>query len=174
MSSCVACKTLFQPIQPDLSLTNRASTLPRCHPESMLPTVLEYVYRPCYALPFYSCSVAAGFPSPADDHLDGRLNLDEHLIRHPSATFIVRAAGDSMIGAGIHHNDLLIVDRSLEATDGKVVIAAVDGELTVKRLRKHEGKVYLMPENSAYPPLEMTKGQEMVIWGVVTTVIHPV
>ncbi|MCG2775678.1 MAG: translesion error-prone DNA polymerase V autoproteolytic subunit, partial [Desulfobacterales bacterium] len=76
--------------------------------------------------------VSAGFPSPADDYIQGRLDLNELMIQHPAATFFVRVAGDSMIGAGIHHDDILVVDRSLEPASGKVVIAVVNGDLTVK------------------------------------------
>ena len=127
-----------------------------------------------YSLPFYSCSVSAGFPSPADDHLDGELNLNEFLIHYPAATFFVRASGSSMLGAGIHDGDVLIVDRSLEPIDGKIVIAAVNGELTVKRLKRQGSKVYLEPENAAYPVIELKEDDELHCWGVVTNVIHPV
>ena len=127
-----------------------------------------------YSLPFYSCSVSAGFPSPADDHLDGELNLNEFLIHHPAATFFVRASGSSMLGAGIHDGDVLIVDRSLEPRDGKIIIAAVNGELTVKRLREQGDKISLEPENKNYPSIELMEGDEMQVWGVVTNVVHPV
>lgn len=136
--------------------------------------VLQYVRNKCYVLPFYGCAVPAGFPSPADDHLDGNLDLNDFLIHHPSATFFVRASGESMTGAGIHDGDVLIVDRSLEATNGRIVIAAIDGELTVKRLRKQVDKVYLEPENPDYPVIELNEAQETLIWGVVTNVIHAV
>jgi DNA polymerase V len=96
-------------------------------------------------LPLYSCPVSAGFPSPADDYLEGQLDLNQHLIKHPVATFFVRVAGDSMVGAGIHSGDLLIVDRSLEPSDGRVVIAIVNGELLVKRLRMIRGMVQKEP-----------------------------
>ena len=127
-----------------------------------------------YSLPFYSCSVSAGFPSPADDHLDGELNLNEFLIHHPAATFFVRVSGSSMLGAGIHDGDLLIVDRSLEPRDGKIIIAAINGELTVKRLREQGDKISLEPENKNYPSIELMEGDEMQVWGVVTNVVHPV
>ncbi len=125
-------------------------------------------------IPIVSGKVAAGFPSPADDYLEKNLDLNEFLIKHPVATFFVRVDGDSMVGAGIHHGDILIVDRALEPTDRKVVIAIVDGQLTVKRLRHVDGKIMLVPENEAYPPLVIPGGTELEIWGVVTTVIHPV
>ncbi|HOP06677.1 MAG TPA: translesion error-prone DNA polymerase V autoproteolytic subunit [candidate division Zixibacteria bacterium] len=125
-------------------------------------------------IPLSAERVSAGFPSPADSHIEAPLDLNAYLIRHPAATFFVRVAGDSMIGAGIYSGDILIVDRSVEATDKKVVIAIVDGELTVKRLRIHEGRIILLPENDAYPPISVEDGTELEIWGVVTTVIHPV
>ena len=122
--------------------------------------------------PLYQCAVAAGFPSPAEDEVDERLDLNEFLIKHPAATFFVRAAGSSMINAGIHHNDLLIVDRSLEPVPGKIVIAVINGELTVKRLHKAGGRVQLLAENEAYAPIDITSEQDFRIWGVVTNVIH--
>lgn len=123
-------------------------------------------------LVLYSGRIAAGFPSPADDYADERIDLNHHLIRHKEATFFLRVQGDSMLGAGIHDGDLLIVDRALQATDGKVVIAALDGELTVKRLSVRGDRVCLVPENPAYPIIEVAREQDLVIWGVVTNVIH--
>ncbi len=125
-------------------------------------------------IPLFIEHVPAGFPSPADDHIESQLDLNTHLIRHPAATFFVRVAGDSMTGAGIHSGDILIVDRSLEPTDKKVVIAIVNGEITVKRLRKRKGRLLLVPENDNYQPVPLEDGAELEIWGVVTTVIHPV
>jgi DNA polymerase V len=129
------------------------------------------IAKPC-PLPLALCHVEAGFPSPADDYMEGALDLNEHVIKHPSATYFVRASGDSMIGAGIFNGDLLIVDRSLEASSGKVVIAEVDGQLTVKRLLKLNDGFSLQSENSSYPPIELQEGNEVVVWGVVTHVIH--
>ena len=123
-------------------------------------------------LPASLSRVSAGFPSPADDHVEGQLDLNTHLIRRPSATFFVRASGESMIGAGIHPGDLLIVDRSLEATSGKVVIAVVDGELTVKRLRLSPEGAILLPENPDFPEIRIENPDALTIWGVVTHVIH--
>ncbi len=125
-------------------------------------------------LPLFAARVAAGFPSPADNHMEGKLDLNEHLVRHPAATFFVRAAGDSMTGAGIHSGDLLVVDRAVEPADGHVVIAVVDGDLTVKRIRKANGKVFLAPDNPNYPPLRVGDETQVEVWGVVTNVIHPV
>ncbi|WP_044012917.1 LexA family protein [Legionella massiliensis] len=128
--------------------------------------------RTPHQLPLYASTVRAGFPSPADDYIDMHIDLNEYLISHQASTFIVRASGDSMIGAGIHSGDLLIVDRGLEPAQGKIVIAAINGELTVKRLRIHDGRVQLLPDNDRYPPLDISEDLELVIWGVVTFVIH--
>ena len=106
--------------------------------------------------------------------MEGKLDLNTHLIKHPSATFFVKATGDSMIGAGIHEGDILVVDRSLEARNGKVVIAAIDGNLTVKRLKKSGNDMFLSPENNNYKPIKLTENNDVVIWGVVTNVIHKV
>ena len=100
----------------------------------------------------------AGFPSPADDYLEGALDLNEHLIRYPAATFFLRVIGDSMVGAGIHSGDLLIVDRSINPVDGRIVIAIIDGELTVKRLSQQHGKVRLISENPNYPTIKIRDG----------------
>lgn len=127
-----------------------------------------------YSIPLYGCSIAAGFPSPADEYLEGKLDLNQHLIHHPLATYFVRVSGDSMLGAGIHPGDILIVDRSVEARDGKIVIAVVNGELLVKRLRIEGTQPYLVAENPNYPELKITEAMEFQIWGVVTNVIHPV
>jgi len=116
--------------------------------------------------------VAAGFPSPADDYIDQTLDLNEHLVAHPTATFFVRASGDSMLGAGIHNKDILVVDRALDPKNGDVVIAALDGELTVKRISNKGGRVWLLPENPEYKPLEVGPETCFEIWGVVTYVIH--
>ena len=118
--------------------------------------------------------VSAGYPSPADDYLDSSLDLNQHLIKHPTATFCVRVAGESMREAGIHSGDVLIVDRALTPSDGSVIIAVVNGELTVKRLAKRKGKLLLMPENQQYPPLTITEATTFEVWGVVTYVIHQV
>ncbi|MEW6671497.1 MAG: translesion error-prone DNA polymerase V autoproteolytic subunit [Thermodesulfobacteriota bacterium] len=123
--------------------------------------------------PLFMVPVAAGFPSPAEDYLEGKLDLNKYLIKHPAATFFVRVTGDSMIAAGIHPGDILIVDRSIEPADKKVVIAVIEGELTVKRIRRLKGKIVLMPENEKYKPLQIDDEANFEIWGVVTSVIHP-
>ena len=126
------------------------------------------------SLDLYSSPVSAGFPSPAEDYIEGKLDLNQHLIRHPLATFFVRVSGDSMVGAGIHSGDLLIVDRSLEAREGTVIIAVVNGELLVKRLRFNGSQPCLVAENPEYPELEITEAMDFQVWGVVTNVIHAV
>jgi len=122
--------------------------------------------------PLFLSGVSAGFPSPAEDYIDRKLDLNELLIKHPAATFFVRVAGDSMTGAGIHHDDILVVDRSLEATSGKIVIAVYNGELTVKRLVRDNNGIRLVAENPNYPPLVIAEEDGCEIWGVVTSVIH--
>ena len=127
------------------------------------------VYRPLMA-----SKISAGFPSPAQDYIEGKLDLNEHLITHPASTFFVRVDGYSMAGAGIMPDDILVVDRALEATDKRIIIAIVDGELTVKRLKIVAQDYYLMPENEEFQPLHIHEGVDFAIWGVVTYVIHKV
>jgi len=129
---------------------------------------------PRAARPLFLSRVPAGFPSPAEDYVEGSLDLNEHLIAHREATFFVRVQGHSMTGAGIRDGDLLVVDRALEAADGDIVVAVVDGELTVKRLARRGGRVRLLPEHPGFEPIEFKDGQELVVWGVVTSVIHRV
>lgn len=150
-------------ISPRRSPWAEAGTLFRTDPQA-----------PHQAFPLIASRIAAGFPSPADDYVDQSLDLNTHLIEHPAASFFIRVKGDSMIGAGIHDGDLLIVDRALSPQDGKIVIAAIEGELTVKRLRIRKGAAWLVPDNPAYPPLPIREEQECLIWGVVTQVIHAV
>ncbi len=122
--------------------------------------------------PLFLSGVSAGFPSPAENYIDRKLDLNELLIKHPAATFFVRVAGDSMVNAGIHHDDILIVDRSLDAVSGSIVIAVYNGELTVKRLQKTGAATRLVAENPDYPALLLTGENSCEIWGVVTSVIH--
>lgn len=118
-------------------------------------------------------TVSAGFTNVAEDFTETELDLNEYLIKNPAATFFVKVVGTSMIGAGIHPNDMLVVDRSLDPRDGAIVIALLNGEFTVKRLRKRGGKIKLLPENSKFRPVPVQPCDEFEIWGVVTTVIHP-
>lgn len=119
-------------------------------------------------------AVAAGFPSPAQDYFDGRIDLNAHLIKDITSTFVVRVTGDSMEGAGISDGDELIVNRALEPKDGCVVIAVLDGELTVKRLRITGTGVVLQAENPKYPDIHVPALSELTIWGVATRCLHHV
>ncbi len=124
-------------------------------------------------LPLVTESVAAGFPSPADDYIDSGIDLNEQLIRHPSSTFFLRVSGESMGGAGIQHGDLLIVDRSIEPRPGRIVVAVLEGGFTLKRLAWHRGRLRLEAAHPSYPPLELEGGGDVQIWGVAVHVIHP-
>ena len=110
----------------------------------------------------------------SDATADGSLDLNEHLVAHREATFFIRVRSDSMSCVGIRDGDLLVVDRSLEAASGDIVVAVVDGELTVKRLWRRGGRVRLIPEAAGFEPIEFKDGQELTVWGVVTSVIHRV
>ena len=122
--------------------------------------------------PLMASPVAAGFPSPAEQYIESPLDLNKLLVTKPAATYFVRAAGDSMLEAGIRPGDILVVDRSLEAVDGSIVIAAVDNEFTVKYLRKNAAGVCLEPANRKYKPITFTEGMELRLFGVVTALIH--
>lgn len=133
----------------------------------LIPKTDEKIERPVFMVP-----VSAGFPSPAEDYVEGSLDLNRHLIKHPAATFFVRVSGNSMINAGIYPNDILIVDRSIEAVHNKIVIAVLNGELTVKRLKLKDKEIYLFPENPDYPTIKIEENHDFEIWGVATNVIH--
>jgi DNA polymerase V len=176
----------------------REPTQPLRVPESQLPSVVAFLdayrdgrtledegvratvprgvkpSRRRAAVPLLGTNVPAGFPSPADDYVEDVLDFNAHLIRqgHEAATFVVRASGWSMIGAGIHDGDEIVVDRALEAKDGNVVVAAVNGELIIKRLRVRGGKVLLLSENPHYPERVVADGDRLEIWGVATRVLH--
>ena len=143
-----------------------------------MPLQIKIIYktsRVCRrASPLFSTMVSAGFPSPADDYIEKNLDLNEHLIKHPAATFFVRVEGSSMVNAGVHSGDILIVDRSLEPADKKIIIAVINGELTVKRVRKHKDTLCLVPENDAFATITVTEEMGFQVWGVVTHVIHSV
>lgn len=124
------------------------------------------------ACPLYTAQASCGWPSPADDYIDQEINLHEMVVRNPPATFFLRAAGDSMIGVGIHDGDLLVVDRSLDALPNRIVIAALDGELLVKKLARKDGKMWLLPANKDFRPIDITHREYVHIWGVVTYVLH--
>lgn len=123
-------------------------------------------------LPLFLSPVRAGFPSPAEDYLDKKCDLNEYLIRHPASTFFVKVKGDSMVNAGIRSGDMLIVDRSLEPKDKCIAVAVLNGEFTVKRIRKSGRKLYLISENDGFQPIEITEGNDFEIWGIVIHVVH--
>jgi DNA polymerase V len=136
------------------------------------------IYKPVIgvevSLTLYETTVEAGLPNTVEDYASGTLDLNEHLLHNPTATFFVRVSGDSMIGAGLHPGDLLIVDRSIPPASGRIIIAVINGEMTVKRLFRDKGKLSLMPENPSYPTIEITEDMDFMVWGVVTNVIHSV
>lgn len=119
------------------------------------------------SVPLVLSHVQAGFPSPADDYLEGSIDLNEHLIERPASTYLVRIIGNSMVQAGIFAGDLVVVDRSLTPKHNDIVLAQVDNEITIKRLHRQGGRVQLRAENKAYPPIDFTDETELVIWGVV-------
>ncbi|MDH4468354.1 MAG: translesion error-prone DNA polymerase V autoproteolytic subunit [Bacteriovoracaceae bacterium] len=127
---------------------------------------------PQSSVPLVSSSVSCGFLSPAEDYHEGTLNLHEHLITRPSSTFFVRAQGDSMIGAGIFSGDLLIIDKSIEAKHGHIVVAIVNGEFMLKRFHKRNNEIWLHPENPKYSPMLMTMEMDFQVWGVAIHCIH--
>lgn len=162
-------------------------------PESQLASVLDFlaayrasrnspalageVYRPVSQprplhLPLFGSKVQAGFPSPADDYVAEQLDLHQLLVKREAATFYVRVQGDSMVDAGIREGDILVVDRSITPTDGKIVIAVLNGELTVKELSIKAQRIQLLPRNDAYPPIDVPQESDLTVWGVVTGVVR--
>ena len=118
--------------------------------------------------------ISAGFPSPADDFKEIRISLDKELVKNKEATFYARVDGDSMVGAGLEDGDLLVIDRSKNPENGKIAVCLVDGEFTVKRIKKEKEKLYLMPENKKYKKIEIKEEDELIIWGIVEYVIKKV
>jgi DNA polymerase V len=155
-----------------------SESVPRPVPAELPPVVvgrIEGEDRPGSLLPRAALeAVHAGFPSPAQGYYSGPVDLNRHLMRDPTATFLVRVSGDSMTGAGIFDGDELVVDRGLDAHDGNVVVAVVNAELTVKRLSWRQGRMVLSPENPAYPEIVLSELDEATIWGVVTRCLHRV
>lgn len=143
-------------------------------PQSLIEPIYKFIKNKGYQLPLYSTKVAAGQPTHADDPIETHIDLNEHLIKNPLSTFLVTVKGKSMIDAGIDENDILIVDRVIQPTHGKIIVAAVDGQLTVKRLHKKDNELMLMPENKAFKPIKINEENSFFIWGVVTNVIHAV
>ncbi|CAL2062706.1 translesion error-prone DNA polymerase V autoproteolytic subunit [Tenacibaculum sp. 190524A05c] len=123
---------------------------------------------------YIDTGISAGFPSPADDFNESKISLDEELIRNKDETFFARVSGQSMIGAGLDDNDLLVIDRSIPPTNNKIAVCFLDGEFTVKRLRVDGPEVWLQPENPDYPIIKITPENNFLIWGIVTNVIKRV
>ena len=119
-------------------------------------------------------SISAGFPSPADDFKEIRISLDKELVKNKEATFYARVDGDSMIGAGLEDGDLLVIDRSKNPENGKIAICLVDGDFTVKRIKKEKNKLFLVPENKKYKKIEIKEENQLIIWGIVEYVIKKV
>ena len=123
-------------------------------------------------LPLCQGTVSCGFPSPAEDYIEKNISLDDLLVRHPSATYFLRAKGDSMTGAGINSGDILVVDRSVKPEHNHIVVAAINGELLVKRLSLKKGRPFLVAENPSYESIPIRKCDGIHFWGVVTSVVH--
>lgn len=126
------------------------------------------------ALPLMPNEVSAGFPSPAMDFIDVSIDLNKHLIKHPSSTFYGRVKGNSMKDAGIHEGDLLVIDKSIEPVDGKIAVCYIDGEFTLKCIKINRTGLWLMPANESYKPIKIEEHNDLKIWGVVTHVIKSV
>jgi len=133
-------------------------------------TILDF-YAPDYSteleLPYVDVGISAGFPSPADDFIELTIDLNRELIKHKDSTFFAKVKGNSMKNAGIFDGDLLIIDKSLEPQDGKIAICQIDGDFTVKRIKKENDVVWLIAENEDYKPIKVTEENELMIWGIV-------
>lgn len=124
--------------------------------------------------PYFEGGIKAGFPSPAADFEGTQISLDKVLVKNFEATFYAKADGTSMIGAGIDDGDIMVIDRSIEPTDGKIAVCLIDGDFTVKRIKVEKDALYLMPENKAFQPIKITEDNKLVVWGIVTYVIKSV
>ena len=133
---------------------------------------IPFEKRTSLRIPLVTAIVDAGFPSPADDHLERSIDLNEELIRNKAATYCVRVQGESMRDAGIHAGDVLVVDRSITPSDKQIVVAMIDGDFTVKRFRKFGAQLFLEAANPDFPSIQIGENQELVIWGAVTYIIH--
>ena len=142
--------------------------------ELVVETIFKAERGEEHSLPLFLSRIEAGFPSPADDYVETTLDLNEELISNETATFFLKVSGTSMTDIGIHDGDTIIVDRSIEPTNGDVVVAALDGELTVKRYEVYKGQPALVPESADHDPIPIEEGQSFVVWGVVTRSIHDV
>jgi DNA polymerase V len=138
------------------------------HMDNSVTRIQSPDVRTTWTRPLFQSSISAGFPSPAENHIEGSLDLNRYLVKHPVATFYVRVQGDSMIDAGIAPDSILVVDRAIEADDGDIVVARLNNEFCVKRLRIKDGVIWLMPENAAYQPIRIDEEMEFEVWGKVT------
>lgn len=125
-------------------------------------------------IPYFDAGLMAGFPSPADDYSELKIDLNRELIKNQDATFFAKVKGKSMQDAGLNEGDILVIDRSIEAQNGKVVVCFIDSGFTVKRIKVLKDRCWLMPENSEFEPIEVTKDNDFIIWGVVTYIIKAI
>ncbi|HNV82459.1 MAG TPA: translesion error-prone DNA polymerase V autoproteolytic subunit [Tenuifilaceae bacterium] len=123
-------------------------------------------------LPLVDAFISAGFPSPADDYIEGKLDLNRQLIKNPSSTFFARVRGTSMTDVGINDGDILIIDKSLEAKHNSVLVCFIDGEFTVKKVQKIKGELFLIPQSKDFAPIKVSRESDFRLWGVVTYCIH--
>ena len=149
------------------------ATKPMRIPLSMLGDVYQYVKNRGYKVPLYASKIPAGIPTTIEDHLEDTIDVNDLIIKDPDRTYLVRVSGNSMIDAGIREGDVLVVDSGKSPEHKDIVIASVDGELTVKRLYRQNGDIMLVPENSDYEPQLIKEGKELNVLGVVTFIIHP-
>lgn len=140
-------------------------------PEFMVDRIEKFITN-TLPLPLFESGVSAGQPFPGSEEIESKLDINDYLVPNPGDTFLAKATGESMIGAGINDGDLLVVDRKVKASDGKIIVATIEGGLTVKRLVYHGNQRYLKPENDGYKMIALTENMEMHIWGVVTSIIR--
>lgn len=143
-------------------------------PESMIDDVLDMIGSKGFSVPLYASTVSAGQAFSADDRLEASVNLNKYLVPNPEKTFLVKVTGDSMLNAGIHHDDVLVVERADIARNGQIVIARINGEITVKRFERSAQGVTLLPENEDFSPIPITENDDFSIYGVVTNCLHNV
>lgn len=124
------------------------------------------------SIPFIENTISAGFPSPAEDYLESGIDLNKELIRHPSTTFFGRVKGDSMCEAGIYEGDILVIDKSLEARNDDIAVCFIDGDFTLKTIKKEQDVVWLVPANAKYKPIKVTADNDFLIWGIVTSIVR--
>ena len=141
-------------------------------PQGIHVAIVPYQRHDTRPIPLVASTISAGFPSPAEDYLDTALDLNDLVVKHPAATFFVRGKGHSMIDAGISTGDVLVVDRALDPSETSIVVAVLNGDFTVKRINRCNGRFYLIPANRNLDPIPVTEETDFQIWGVVTHVIH--